>query len=452
MANSHSLDLEASSSQYASISDASQTGLDSDNSFTYECWVKFESLPSSGNRMAFGSKYQATGDNRSWWFVLVNDSGTNKWEMRTCGNGTCSMFTGLQVTASSLSTDTWYHVAMTYNSGTLEVFLDGNSEGTDTGGQTLVNTSAGFSIGSSDSNGSTYLDGLIDDVRYWDDVRTATEINDNLGKELVGNETNLQGYWKLNNDYTDETSNGNDLTASGSPVFSTDVPFGNNLGLFYPDPHPETSSVDGYVRQQYSSGSGQSWSTIRSASGNAHNDDTEDIDVFIHADTTTDNWDDFRRGIVVFDASDLDGFTVDSATLKMYLVSKTDDFSASVSLVSATPASNTDLANGDYDALGTTKLSSDVTIASMSTSSYIDFVLNSAGIAHLQDEIDNNAGIARFGLRITADNDNLEPTWVSGNGSLARFESAENTGTSNDPRLDVEYSASVTFTPKIMIF
>jgi hypothetical protein len=78
-----------------------------------------------------------------------------------------------------------------------------------------------------DSGGSAcrFPDGLMDEVRVWNDVRTAQEISDNYEKEISGGSANLQGYWKLNNNYTDETSNGNDLTASGSPVFSTDVPF-----------------------------------------------------------------------------------------------------------------------------------------------------------------------------------------------------------------------------------
>jgi hypothetical protein len=64
----------------------------------------------------------------------------------------------------------------------------------------------------------------------WDDIRTADEIRGNMNRELVGNETNLVGYWKFNNNYLDETSNNNDLTASGSPVFSTDYAFSTEGG------------------------------------------------------------------------------------------------------------------------------------------------------------------------------------------------------------------------------
>jgi len=70
-----------------------------------------------------------------------------------------------------------------------------------------------------------FFDGLIDEVRVWNDIRSDAEVDDNKLTELVGNEAGLAGYWKLNNDYLDETSNNNDLTAVAAPVFSTDVPF-----------------------------------------------------------------------------------------------------------------------------------------------------------------------------------------------------------------------------------
>ena len=55
--NTASVDLEANSSQYASISDASQTGLDLTSDLTLALWVRFEFVPSSGNLMTYISKF-----------------------------------------------------------------------------------------------------------------------------------------------------------------------------------------------------------------------------------------------------------------------------------------------------------------------------------------------------------------------------------------------------------
>lgn len=70
-----------------------------------------------------------------------------------------------------------------------------------------------------------YLDAKVDDIRAWSDARTSGEISANYNVELVGNEANLEGYWKVNNAATDETANANNLTLSGSPAYSTDIPF-----------------------------------------------------------------------------------------------------------------------------------------------------------------------------------------------------------------------------------
>ena len=58
-----------------------------------------------------------------------------------------------------------------------------------------------------------YLAGIIDDVRFWNDVRTETEIKENMHKELVGNETDLRAYYKMNSgtgtSLTDNSTNSN---------------------------------------------------------------------------------------------------------------------------------------------------------------------------------------------------------------------------------------------------
>ena len=113
-------------------------------------------------------------------------------------------------------------------SSTATFFKSGVLLGTKTGSMTTIHDNASrFAIGCDfDTSAQNFLDGLIDDIRVWNDVRSTSEFLNNNNKVLVGTESNLVGYWKLDGDYTDaQTSGLNDLTASGSPVFSTDVPF-----------------------------------------------------------------------------------------------------------------------------------------------------------------------------------------------------------------------------------
>jgi len=227
MANTYSLDLEASSSQYASITDASQTGLDLSGDFTIEAWVKMET--NTGN-MVIASKTDSASD-RSYTFRLAS----GKLQCEVYGDGTTSNRRVLESNNTVATVGVWTHLAVSFDlsAGTFVLYEDGLSiSGTTNDAGTVASiydSGSAFVVGADDGTPSQFLDGLIDEVRVWDDIRTASEIQDNIGVELNGDEANLQGYWKLNNDYTDETSNGNDLTASGSPVFSTDIAFSGEL-------------------------------------------------------------------------------------------------------------------------------------------------------------------------------------------------------------------------------
>lgn len=235
--NTHALDLESSSSQYASISNAAQTGLGITGDMTIECSVKFESLPTSGNTMRLVQKYNPTGNQRGYSMFVENVAGTYYLCFDYSDNGTTVRNHGR--VAFPFVVGVKYHLATSIDVSTTQVinYVDGVAKATNTGaGTAIFGNTSDFIIGQ--IAGGSYVDGIIDEVRVWDDIRTAAEISSNMYRELVGNEANLVGYWKFNNNYLDETSNNNDLTASGSPTFTTDVAFstaGGDIRIFKDD-------------------------------------------------------------------------------------------------------------------------------------------------------------------------------------------------------------------------
>lgn len=231
MANTYSLDLESGSSQYAYISDASQTGLDLTSDFTLECWVKVESQPDeSGMRIIV-----KRDDSWHGYSITYQEyGGTYTLRLSTLRPSSEKV---IDYTSASpiLPNSTWVHIACSWDvDGNKIIYINGTSVASDSaGGYAPTETATPFMIGANNDGVHAvgmYFDGLIDEVRVWSDVRTSTEISDNYQKELNGDESNLVGYWKFNNSASDETANNNDLTLSGSPSYSTTVPFTGIVG------------------------------------------------------------------------------------------------------------------------------------------------------------------------------------------------------------------------------
>lgn len=101
--------------------------------------------------------------------------------------------------SANIQNDTWHHLSVTFNYGQVYVYLDGEQTGSyDWGAQMDASAdSSPFAIGESQHEGAPF-DGLIREVRVWDDVRTQTEIQNNMNEALTGNEAGLEAYYKMN--------------------------------------------------------------------------------------------------------------------------------------------------------------------------------------------------------------------------------------------------------------
>jgi len=130
---------------------------------------------------------------------------------------------------STITTGVQYHVAISWDASTSTATFcqNGVSLGTSTGTLTSISNNASvFGIGADfNSTARNFYDGLIDEVRVWNTERTVAQFLANKDLEIATNSAGLAAYYQLDNNYDDSTSNANNLTASGSPVFTTSVPF-----------------------------------------------------------------------------------------------------------------------------------------------------------------------------------------------------------------------------------
>lgn len=142
-----------------------------------------------------------------------------------------------------LKTDVWYHIAVTFDRGKINLFLNGELRGTaDVSGGKLNMTSVNFKVAHSDETdgkprcfwiGHSYDDkrpfnGSISEVRVWNRVLPEEEINseNHFYKIDIKKPSMCEGlvaYWKFNdgqgNSVKDWSQYGNNLTAESSIVW-----------------------------------------------------------------------------------------------------------------------------------------------------------------------------------------------------------------------------------------
>ncbi len=205
---------------------------------------------------------------------------------------------------------------------------------------------------------------------------------------------------------------------------------------FYPDPNTETSTVDGRV--WYCGEGSPSWSDIRGASSGTDLNDSIDVAHLNNFMRSSDGLRCLARGFFLFDTSSInDNATISSSTLSLYVFDKyngSPDGSDYMNVFHATTTSNTSLSTADYNDVGSTKGTSDIDIDNITTNSYLGFQLNSTGLGWI-----SKTGVTKLGIREGHDLDNVAPTDPSDGISVY---TADNTGTSNDPKLVVVYSIS----------
>ena len=182
------------------------------SSFTVEAWAKRKSSSSDDYILGLGTNSNNHGlhfgfrSNNTFTFAFwFNDANT-----------------------TTTYTDTlWHHWAGTFdvNTNTQKIYRDGILVASHITNSDFVGTGV-FRIGGTPWDMNTLFNGAIDEVRVWNIVRTATEINASMNIELTGNESGLISYYNFNQGVaggnntsittlTDNTNNGNDGTLSG---------------------------------------------------------------------------------------------------------------------------------------------------------------------------------------------------------------------------------------------
>ncbi len=172
---------------------------------------------------------------------------------------------------------------------------------------------------------------------------------------------------------------------------------------------------------------------------------------YLESSGTTNNYSQLQRSIFMFDTSSLpDTATINESIFSLYGSGKSNllgltDSHAGLSIVSTNPASTNNLVAADYNIAnwGSTRYATDIGYTAWLTTGYNNFIFNTTGIAAV-----SKIGITKIGGRLAVDLDNGSPAWVSSKATYLSTHAADQTGTSNDPKLVVSYNRN----PSMMIF
>ncbi len=174
---------------YISVPD--DNSLDLSSSMTIEFWVYLGS--SSGKEVISKS----IADNNENFRIYIDQSNSSQIYF-DYGNKYC------QSHSFSLTTYAWYHMAFSVSAGnTGTIYVNGIEASAystrETAEATIPTNNEAMQIGGCNFT-ERYFQGKIDEVRIWDDVRTETEIRQNMYRELTApsGEANLIAYYKFN--------------------------------------------------------------------------------------------------------------------------------------------------------------------------------------------------------------------------------------------------------------
>jgi len=167
------LDFDGQGSDRVSVGSFDVAG----NAISIACWFKADNLDTPGNDPRMISKAIA-GSNQDHWFMVsssrVGDEKRLRFRLKTDGD-TGELKAG---PGGTIETDVWTHVAATWDGETMRIHKNGVEVGSLAKGGTLsTDSTVKVAIGNQPADtGDRPFDGLIDDVRIYDQALSQEEI------------------------------------------------------------------------------------------------------------------------------------------------------------------------------------------------------------------------------------------------------------------------------------
>lgn len=154
--------------------------------WSVEAWVKPSTLP-GGRRTIAGGMNEARD-----WGITMHDGQFGIATKPLDGSSSITFRSGTNVT-----TNVWYHVAGTCDGTNAFLYINGELKASGPVSLNYTGSTAGTRIGSESCCGGNSFPGVISEVRIWSRALTQDEIRMEMTRSPEGSESNLEGYWRL---------------------------------------------------------------------------------------------------------------------------------------------------------------------------------------------------------------------------------------------------------------
>ncbi|MBN8459249.1 MAG: autotransporter-associated beta strand repeat-containing protein [Verrucomicrobia bacterium] len=191
------------------------------SAFTFAAWVNWDGGASNQRIFDFGN------DTSQFFYLSPNASGEMRVGLRN-GSGT----TGT-ISTTALPTGSWQHVAVTIQSGTAKIYLNGVQQAQGTLSDPALSGTLHNYLGKSQWSADPLFNGRLDEVVIADSAMSEAQITMLMGNTLPP----FSAHWKGDVDNTWQTNNSGNTnwsTTAGGATDSGQVPAANTVVNFSP--------------------------------------------------------------------------------------------------------------------------------------------------------------------------------------------------------------------------
>lgn len=200
-ANSYSAYFD-NTADYISTSTISE--LNAPSAWSFACWFRYQGTPSANSHIM-----ASAGSNSSNRFYIQLTSTSN------IRFGNDSVFNEIPI--STVSDTTWYHLAVVQSGTSVEVYLNGNSQGTDTVNSPNTGWGTAFNIGRYFGAGFPWS-GYLDEVAIFNSAITSSDVINIYSNKVYPSRV---AFWRMESNTNDNEGNYNGTNNGVSFVTST---------------------------------------------------------------------------------------------------------------------------------------------------------------------------------------------------------------------------------------